>query len=1228
MNLGDRLPVAPVNASLQHAAAALLLVAALVYPGAPVLAGTTGGITGSVVDDANSTPVPGAKVTVTSPSATATATTDAAGRFAFLALAPDTYVLTVTLGGYEPLSEAGQTVVADSVESVSLHLKKELKTIGHVTTNAAGSLVRPGTTSDVYTVDTATQQAAAALGGGGNLNSAYSAIATVAGVYVIPNQNGYLENMDIRGGDFNQIGYEFDGVPVNRAFDNYPSSALSSLGASEVQVYTGANPANSEGEGLSGYINQVIKTGTYPGYGEGTIGIGTPTFYHHAAVEINGSTPDRNFSYYVGVGGYNQAFRYIDNSNGASYDWLGAPLNSTANPNYANGTQYNQGPFNYALESSISERDVVANVHIAVPHRYDAGRDDIQLLWDSSSLLNDFYSTTNDIASSSCPGATSGTACAIQIGLGQPIYLTTYGHTYPKGLTWSCPATIGQTFSAASLNALSSCATQYSFPSSGVPSGSVIPPSASDTIGNNQGIVKLQYTKNFSSNAFFRIYGYTYYSNWQFYGPQSAYAPIAACCSPDYELSSHARGVSALYENQLNAKNLVSLQASYVTSTDLQVNNEFFEAGNAAVVVNAAAPISGYCYGPTGGMSINCAKGGNILQLYQIQSGKAPALPSACPNPLTASTACTYLVAENGQFGAYDTMVPRFLSASLTDLFRPSEKFLLNLGLRMDSFSYIGADTDTGAARNFWTNAYNLDNCVDTITGLPYALTTPLTSGAKCPANPATSNPGIRANWTNTPANFTYLIWQPRASGTYTFDANDVLRFSFGRYTQAPDVGYEQTNTLQEDLADYDGSHFYGFGQTSPGYPIIPETSLNYDISFEHRFKGSEMSLKITPFLRQTQNQIQNFSLSAGPTGIESGLNVGDQRSQGVEFQFQKGNFAHNGLSALISFAYTDSYIHYGSVAAGKYGTTVITTTNQAISAYNAYTAACAPGGAFVGKIGANHVPLCGVATNSSGTPVAAAPCYTTAGTPVYTCTRADVGNPYWNNPQSFIDPSQAFPTFDFFPGAVGAAAAAYGVPYAATLVLGYKANKLSITPTLQFEGGGRYGAPQSNPGINPASCSKTLSAVPGANGGSRYNSLSCGGLSAIPDIYTGVFDTPGAFIQPNLLAMNVQVKYDVSQRVSLVGTVANLFNTCWGGSVEPWTYSSNHSVCGYNIGGFEGIVLPVGNAFNPPGYPGSTVQQFIKNPYNPMFGPFAQGNNTAAPKNPLNVYLAAQIRL
>ncbi len=129
------------------------------------------------------------------------------------------------------------------------------------------------------------------------------------------------------------MGYEFDGVPVNRSFDNYASSSASSLGNAEVQVYTGANPATSEGQGLSGFVNQVIKSGTFPGYATGSLGIGTPSFYHRAAMEVGGSTPDRMFSYYVGVAGLNQSFSYINNNNGSEYDnWLGPVRASSGGP--------------------------------------------------------------------------------------------------------------------------------------------------------------------------------------------------------------------------------------------------------------------------------------------------------------------------------------------------------------------------------------------------------------------------------------------------------------------------------------------------------------------------------------------------------------------------------------------------------------------------------------------------------------------------------------------------------------------------------------------------------------------------------------------------------------------------------------------------------------------------------------------------------------------------------
>ena len=115
---------------------------------------------------------------------------------------------------------------------------------------------------------------------------------------------------------------------MNRSFDNYPSSSASSLGNAEVQVYTGATPGElAKARALPGYINQVIRTGTYPGFANGQLGIATPAFYHRAMVEAGGATPDRLFSYYVGVAGYNQAFNYVDNQNGSNYDnWVGAPM--------------------------------------------------------------------------------------------------------------------------------------------------------------------------------------------------------------------------------------------------------------------------------------------------------------------------------------------------------------------------------------------------------------------------------------------------------------------------------------------------------------------------------------------------------------------------------------------------------------------------------------------------------------------------------------------------------------------------------------------------------------------------------------------------------------------------------------------------------------------------------------------------------------------------------------
>jgi hypothetical protein len=374
----------------------------------------------------------------------------------------------------------------------------------------------------------------------------------------------------------------------------------------------------------------------------------------------------------------------------------------------------------------------------------------------------------------------------------------------------------------------------------------------------------------------------------------------------------------------------------------------------------------------------------------------------------------------------------------------------------------------------------------------------------------------------------------------------------------------------------------------------------------------------VTPFLRQTQDQIQSFFLNA-IQGFVSGLNVGSQRSQGVEFQLQKGDFSRNGLSGLLSFAYTNSYIRYGTIAAGATGTTVISATNTAIAQYNAYTRSCALN---------PKNPNCGTTSNG----LTANACYTASGNPVAVdpsghCPLGDIANPYWNAPiQSLVSATQAFATYDTFPtNQIGLVSQGFNSPYVGSMVLNYKKDKLAITPSFQFQAGGKYGVPIAEAGIDPASgCGAPLV-------GDRYNATTCPGTIDIPDPYTGIFDGIGAFTQPNEFMFNLQASYNVSPRVQLVGVAANIVNYCWGGTKEPWTFNDGN-ICAYsNVLGTVYPVAPYGTPgaiVNPPSYPGSIVQPFRKYPYEPSFGPALVSAENQSTKMPLQLYLTANIKI
>ncbi len=1225
----------------QPLVAVLVLVSLFVQAGS-TLAGTTGSLSGTVVESGTNTPVAAAKVTATSASQTVSATTDGGGHFTFASLAPDTYTVSVEKQGFGPTSRSGINIFADQSQTVSLGAQRSLREIARVTSRSSTDLVKPGTTADVYSVNALQQDKFSGVGGGGGLNSAYSAIATVPGAYVPLNQQGYFQTVHIRGGDYDQVGYELDGVPVNRSFDNYPSGAASSLGQQELQVYTGAAPANAEAQGLSGFINQVIRTGTYPGFVNAAIGIGGPAFYHKATFEFGDATKNRNFSYYVGVGGYNQDYRYVDQGNGQGLRPWGLiantvgsqlskpehaafcadPINgNSAFTCYANGTAAPGGFVTASTEfgnvSTINDRDTVVNLHLGIPHHNgDGSKDDVQLLFVNNFLRTQYFSSPNDLG-----------PVALQ---GQPVLISD-GYQYNGQVGTFLPGNAGSLIKPYFYPDVSQHAFQgpLTFDNR-------------DSYQNDQSIFKLQYQKNFSSNAYFRLYGYSYYSDWlqngaSFAGIANAGSSATTGPSRQYLLDSHTRGISGTFADQINAQNLIQFQGSYTTATSSRDNNRQMNDGAGgrslfATLVDPGSPTSGLCYAiPTAGSVAApavCDTGApakiraSYLSLPQVSGAPgATAIPSI--NGLTCGSGpCQWYVVENGQNATYNTVKPNFYSGSLTDIIKPTDKLSVNLGLRYNLYQFQGGDTTATPARTLFFNAFNQDNCVNTQSGqVAYKSAAPLKLAVTdaCPAG--YTSPVLR----NVPSQInTYPEFEPRVGFTYSVTPDSVVRASYGRYSQAPNAAFQQYNALQQNLPAGGGllRNFYAFGFTTPGHEVRPEVSNNYDVSFEHHFKGTDLSFKLTPFLRYTQDQIQNFFLDQ-PSMFVSGLNANRLTSRGVEFQLNKGDFGRDGFAGQLSFAYTNAYAQYDTFSNG---TTVFTGINNDIATYNQYTSFCA-----------THFTDARCGNGLKAAPANASPCFTagtgTAGGVPVACGAGAIANPYYNAPvQSLVDTNGKYVPFTLVTGPIGASDESYNLPYVSTLILQYKKGPIAFTPSLQFAGGQRYGVPETSAGIDPAAGCAALAAPTagdprypyGAVGGSPYDAASCNAvLNAIPNPYTGHFDGVGSFVEPNQLVANLQIAYQASKSVSFVATFANILNNCFGGSNVPWAVGGSNA-CTYGLVSNGNAQPFYGNVYNP----GAVVSPAVQYPYERAFGAFNTDAGGASIKNPFGVFVDARIRI
>ena len=1318
---------------LRHAFVAVLLLVAMLAQGTWALASTTGAVSGQVVDTTTNKPVPDATVTAISPSQSATVTTDGGGNFHFLTLAPDTYTISATKSGYNSASQTGVTVFADQTHTLTLGITPSLRTIANVTARAAGNLVKPGTTADIYSVNAATQQVVSGSGGGFNLNQAYSGIYSQPGVTSYIGNYGWGQVFYIRGSAYSQIGYEFDGVPVNRAFDNYQANSLSTLGQQELQVYTGGSPSGASSATLGGFINQVIKTGTYPGFGTLQGGIGGPGFYHSLTAEAGGANPNRTFSYYVGVQGYNQAFPYGTwqnygtlNPNGLnSYGlqaqsevatllgqlfYLGTPPDAAsyfgggygqflqgpfpacqnggvnggiangytaANPGPLNGACQGYGPWNNSYLSTEFERDNVVNLHFALPHKFDSGRDDVQLLYDNSmqyQLNNSSINENGGLAFLSgylnqfapfSSGVWNGTNAAGLCGYENFFMLGCAQSNSPLEYLDSkifAPGTVfGQPANTATVNL-------YPFPNSptnrainnpftgSFPSG--LPTNLMDGFWNDVGIVKAQYTKNIGSNAYARLFGYTFYSDWLISGPD-----CAATCYLDgllqpglfgqtanYELATHTRGAEFQFADQVNAQNLLRFTANYTTAGVTRFNNGSFLAGYAGSrtgVTNLTNgnPTNPMCFSYKTGAQASCFSSSTYGTYQSPTRGQAN---NPCGTSLAVTTpACvngaTWQVTVPGGQGTFNTVRPVFTSFALEDEFKPNEKLDVNLGVRLENYQYNLTNSNTPEF-NFWFNEGAQVNCYDPVTQLP--MITPLAPGQPVPPALHTTNPlqkcglapsgqeglhpvgstslcdgvttfdcGTLLYSANSPASLTRQMFSPRIGLTYTLSPDDVLRFSAGKFTQPTETAFEQyLDQSGKRAAAFNFSQFWGLGFFTPAHNNPVQYSNNYDGSWEHRFHNSDVTFKLSPFYRDTHNEI--VTLVLGP-GFVSGTNVGHQHSYGVEFQVQKGDPTRDGLSGALSYTYTKALLQYGNLPNGTNGIDYL---NNYIKAFNALTSA--GGGSPCYDTGPVYT------VGGQATPVACPASF--AGSPTI------IVNPYYNmSQQSLLDRNGWYPTYPneppndpFDQGGLSSAIS----PNTFSGWLQYRHGRWAIAPNFQLTAGGYYGSPTDTMGIDPRACGQNEAAARNAQGqpvvaaNSPYagmcDYLTAGpstfvqsGQFAIPNPLTGKMDAEGAFQQPWQFNLGALLRYDVSPRVTANLTLTNLINTCFGGSNTQWStaFKPNNYVCGYgpNASSFIGTqpgagffwgasgadpangTTPYAPAFNYPFYPVSGAIPF-----------------------------------
>lgn len=868
-------------------------------------------------------------------------------------------------------------------------------------------------------------------------------------------------------------------------------------------------------------------------------------------------------------------------------------------------------------------------MHLGIPHK-NGLKDDIQFLASNASLTTTFYSSPNDLGPGLSQFVLANTGAPAGPG-NIPHYIDAKVYNAPFGTP------------VANLPV-----TNYYQP--GQPAntafGATLAANMRDSLVNQAGIFKLQYTHNFSSRAYARAFLYTFYSSWLQDGPVNAWAAAdgnnigTQIVAYNYELPTHTYGAELQFANQLSPAHLLEFTYNFTGANVVRFNNTGYLGGTSpANLVSRDGTGAYHCYSKTTFDEAPCIAGATRISAAAAATPGFGGFPMPAAGSAAANAGARWTTTWDGDAdGTFNTVGPRFNSFALTDHWKPADKLTLDIGARFNSFGYKLSNTKT-AANDYYTQQARQFACYDPLTDIvlsqPIGPTIALPPGPILAAGPCGKYPvggalhqfvhpdgTVQAGVGSTlftdvsPSSYTLQDISPRLSVGYEVNRDTVLRASVGRYTAPPVTSAVQYNRLAGTAATkLLVPSFIPIGYFSPFHALPEQSALNADFSLEQHFPHSDVSVKVTPFYGVTHNWVQQQLIGQN---FATNIPVGTQTNSGLEVALSKGDFARNGLSAQIAYTYTDSKVKYQKL--NGIANSQIDNINTAIGAFNALT-------------------------KSGG----GAPCYANtnvavAGTPDPACGPTSIANAYYNQtPQALLDPNGSYtPTLVSYtttgvsdPSTTGAFTFAHNV----VAIFNYRHNRFAITPSAQFESGTKYGAPTAVVGLDPRVCGANSAAsnITTAPNPLQPDYTSCAGTTAltpsgylfVPNPATGKFDGIGQYTAPSLLTFNLNIALDVSKTVKANLLLANFYHNCFGGSATPWStaYAPSRQICGYTPNPYyPGAGFYNGSGPGDKDANGVAALPALSYPY----GPALSQNFTAGSSlpTPFNAYFTLSVKL